>query len=280
MNIRPLLVLAALAVSAFVSTTASAQVLGLGGSGPGPCQGEPGPGFNTIGGSEAEQRKCIYDLLLRVHGIGPGQARTLAGKQGEPWVRFMTAYEDNAELAGFGAELAAAEEAMRRSLQAAQLASATAQRPQRRPDLARSLAPSNVELQQMKEILDKFAVRLAAVRSELAGLERVLRETLEAARKAAVASASPPGPPAGSTAQIAGTWTWNQFTYSFGQSGNTFTWSNPGLHETATGKIDGLKVEVSWKGDWGAHSATGNVIVENGRAIRIHWSNGNVFLRK
>ncbi len=279
MNIRPLLVLAVLAILAFVSTTASAQIV-FGNPGSGPCRGEPGPGFSTIGGSEAEQRKCIYDLLLSIHGIGPGQARTLAGKQGDPWVRFMTAYEDITELTGFGAELAAAEEAMRRSLQAAQLASATAQRPQRRQDLARSLAPSNGELQQMKEILDKLTARVTAVRSELAGLDRVLRETLDAARKAAVASATPPGPPAGSTAQIAGTWTWSRFTYSFSQSGNTFTWSNPGLNENATGQIDGLNVKVSWKGDWGAHSATGRVVVENGRAVRIDWSNGNVFLRK
>lgn len=85
------------------------------------------------------------------------------------------------------------------------------------------------------------------------------------------------------TAAIGGTWTAMNTVYTITQSGKTFTWTNPGLGgETATGTIDGADVKASWKGGmFGPGSGTARVVTDaGGRATRIEWSNGVVFVRK
>ncbi|MGE0423381.1 MAG: hypothetical protein AB7O88_14030 [Reyranellaceae bacterium] len=84
-------------------------------------------------------------------------------------------------------------------------------------------------------------------------------------------------------AAIGGTWTAMNTVYTIAQKGNTFTWTNPGLGgESATGTIDGANVKASWKGGrFGDGSGAGKVVTDPaGRAVRIEWSNGVVFVRK
>ncbi|MBV9835650.1 MAG: hypothetical protein JO055_14635 [Alphaproteobacteria bacterium] len=269
MNSRTLLLLAALAVSAAITPAASNPLGGPGLSGP--CAGGvPGAGFDV---NPVDQRKCVYDWVLSAFRIGPGQARTLAGKQNEPWVRYVIAYENHSLLNGVGSELTAAEEAMRRSYQAAQASAAAAQST---PKL-RDLAPSTGELQQMREILDKLAARLAVVRSELEAQESILLATFDAAKTAAADADEAARPPY----DLAGDWGAMGFIYSFTQKGNTFEWKNKDLDEVGKGTITGLKVKASWKGKWGAAEGTADIVVNgNGRAVRLDWNNGIKFVRK
>lgn len=101
-------------------------------------------------------------------------------------------------------------------------------------------------------------------------------------------SAGTPGaPPLGAAASsvpvdIAGTWKFHpDWVYVIAQRGETFTWSMAKFKETAEGKLTGTSVSAKWKGTNGPGSATGRLTVDaNGRATRIDWSNGVVFVRR
>ena len=69
--------------------------------------------------------------------------------------------------------------------------------------------------------------------------------------------------------------------YQIAQCGSTFTWWAAGLHEKATGTINGQQLSASWQGDNGPSSATARItsVDANGCAIRIEFSNGAVFTR-
>jgi type VI secretion system secreted protein Hcp len=80
---------------------------------------------------------------------------------------------------------------------------------------------------------------------------------------------------------IAGRWRSNvNLEYMIFQKNTNFTWDVIGKNQTATGKINGLKVSASWQGKKGMASASGTIRLDSrGRAIAIKWSNGVVFKR-
>ena len=82
---------------------------------------------------------------------------------------------------------------------------------------------------------------------------------------------------------ISGTWRSNVgLTYEMRQSAGRFTWTVDRTDETAEGTLDGKALSVSWTGPGGGkNSATGKITATDakGRATRIEWDNGVVFLR-
>lgn len=82
---------------------------------------------------------------------------------------------------------------------------------------------------------------------------------------------------------ISGTWRSNiGLTYELRQSGGRFTWTVDSSDETAEGTLDGQALSVSWTSPGGGtNTATGKITATDakGRAIRIEWDNGVVFLR-
>jgi hypothetical protein len=90
------------------------------------------------------------------------------------------------------------------------------------------------------------------------------------------------GPVVGATAlDISGYWrsTYNDLTYNVIQQGNRFGWTMPQLSQTAQGTIDGDRLSVSWDGG-NTGSTTGRITTDgNGRANRIEFANGVVFVR-
>jgi hypothetical protein len=112
--------------------------------------------------------------------------------------------------------------------------------------------------------------------------ETLDREASEARRRVDEAMTVCPAE-LGVPAQIAGTWTAMGTTYTISQSGGIIRWTNPGLGgENASGTVDSKTVRAEWRGGrFGNGSGTGRIVFDgNGRAIRIEWSNGVVFLRQ
>ncbi len=69
-------------------------------------------------------------------------------------------------------------------------------------------------------------------------------------------------------------------TYELTQMRNIFTWKVAGSSQTASGKLNGLEVSVSWTDAGQRGSATGVIVLDpQGRAVRINWSNDVVFTR-
>ena len=83
------------------------------------------------------------------------------------------------------------------------------------------------------------------------------------------------------TPDIAGTWTYGtEWVYVISQNGPKFTWSLARNNQKAEGTITGKSVSASWSGPTSSGSATGTIILDaSGKAIRIEWSNGVVFIR-
>ena len=84
-------------------------------------------------------------------------------------------------------------------------------------------------------------------------------------------------------ADISGVWRSNiGQVYIVEVRGNRFTWHVEELGQDATGTIDGSRLTAAWGEGRRQQSATGNIIDvdESGRALRIEWSNGVVFLRE
>ena len=81
-----------------------------------------------------------------------------------------------------------------------------------------------------------------------------------------------------------GAWTAVGYVYQLSQSGDSFSWTrnNDAYKETASGKFLGpSRVSATWTNTGTTASAVGDVVVDaNGRAVRISWSNGVVFLRR
>lgn len=74
------------------------------------------------------------------------------------------------------------------------------------------------------------------------------------------------------------------FTYTISQSGKTFSWqvtNQPNLHEEATGRlVSDVDVEAKWTNTAGGGAAVGRITrVVAGKAWRIEWTNGIVFVR-
>lgn len=79
--------------------------------------------------------------------------------------------------------------------------------------------------------------------------------------------------------------TWNSTlgaVYQITQNGASFTWTTSNkFSETAEGKITGSSLSAKWNGNYTIGSGTASVKVNDaGRAIRIEWSNGVVFMRQ
>ena len=83
------------------------------------------------------------------------------------------------------------------------------------------------------------------------------------------------------TPDIAGTWSYGtEWVYVIAQNGPKFTWSLARNNQKAEGTITGKNLSATWSGPTGSGSATGTIIFDaNGKAIRIEWSNGVVFIR-
>lgn len=77
---------------------------------------------------------------------------------------------------------------------------------------------------------------------------------------------------------------WNSsigLVYDITQVGQTMSWKVTTTPQTATGTVQGNTVNASWTGPGNTGSASGKIIRDQqGRAIRIEWSNGVVFTRK
>lgn len=76
---------------------------------------------------------------------------------------------------------------------------------------------------------------------------------------------------------------WNStfgLTYEIAQDGAAFTWRVVQFRETGEGTIAGTQIGVEWRGANGSGHDTGVILLDdNGQAIRIEWSHGNVFYR-
>lgn len=76
---------------------------------------------------------------------------------------------------------------------------------------------------------------------------------------------------------------WNSafgLTYEITQEGSAFTWHVLQFSEVGEGSISGTEIGVEWQGANGSGHETGVIILDdNGQAIRIEWSHGNVFYR-
>jgi hypothetical protein len=86
-----------------------------------------------------------------------------------------------------------------------------------------------------------------------------------------------------STSQLAGRWRSNAGTvYDITQSGATFRWTvvqgRGANQQIGAGTIKGAAVEASWTAPF-AGATNGTVTATDGRAIRIQWRNGTVFIR-
>ena len=85
-----------------------------------------------------------------------------------------------------------------------------------------------------------------------------------------------------STAQdvLSGLWQ-GKVAYDFQQNGSSFTWWCQSLQESATGTIDGDSLTVSWTGPNGNGGMNGRIVGRDsdGRAARIRWDNGQLWLR-
>jgi hypothetical protein len=94
------------------------------------------------------------------------------------------------------------------------------------------------------------------------------------------AGQQPPPPVAGNV--LTGPWQGYCGTYEIQQNGNTFTWYCPSTQERAQGTINGNTLSATWTtAGGGGGTATGTITRydASGRAIRIEWSNGQVFSR-
>lgn len=231
-----------------------------------------------------------YREILGKHRVGPGEIGKLAGKQGEADVRFAVTYEAREDVKRRQRQvedtLSRLDESLkttRRALQAAKagLQDAAAATPSD-PQAPRLDADDKSALAEMVRRLDAMERKLLdktkplqdqwqALGREGDALSQRLRDMLSSVCPAEVAAAS-----------IGGIWTAMNTTYTIIQTGSTFTWTNPGLGgETAKGSIDGTKIKAEWKGGrFGDGSGSGTIVIEGGRAVRIHWGNGVVFLRK
>jgi hypothetical protein len=93
----------------------------------------------------------------------------------------------------------------------------------------------------------------------------------------------PPGVPTQSAEMqdvLSGQWQ-GKVIYDFQQTDSGFTWWSRDLQESATGTIDGDALSVSWTGPNGAGGMNGHIVERDagGRATRIRWDNGQLWLR-
>ena len=82
--------------------------------------------------------------------------------------------------------------------------------------------------------------------------------------------------------QLSGSWQSNiGRVYTIAQSGSAFEWTVAGDPEHGQGTLSGKQLQASWSGPGGAGSASGEITQSDsqGRATRIHWSNGVEFWR-
>jgi photosystem II stability/assembly factor-like uncharacterized protein len=81
---------------------------------------------------------------------------------------------------------------------------------------------------------------------------------------------------------VSGTWQSNiGLVYEIKCSGNTFNWRVASTGETAQGEVEGEILFASWRSRKGEQSARGAIVKvdDQGKALRIEWSNGVVFSR-
>jgi len=81
---------------------------------------------------------------------------------------------------------------------------------------------------------------------------------------------------------ISGIWKSNiGHIYIIEVSGSRFTWNAETMKQKASGTIDGRRLTASWQVGRRSQSATGKIVEvnEQGRALRIEWSNKVVFFR-
>lgn len=97
-----------------------------------------------------------------------------------------------------------------------------------------------------------------------------------------VTAMQPAAQAAGTTVDISGHWRSSiGLTYEITQQGEAFTWLASQGGEKATGTLRGDSMEARWVGALGPMTAAGRVtsVDQSGRALRIEWSNGVVFVR-
>lgn len=70
-------------------------------------------------------------------------------------------------------------------------------------------------------------------------------------------------------------------TVEISQVGRMFEWVDHGIGRTGMGVIEGDKLEISWKDDYGTHSSTWKIgsFDSKGRPTSIIWQNGKAFVR-
>jgi len=145
-------------------------------------------------------------------------------------------------------------------------------KPQRPPtSIAR---PDNVELERISRMDRAMSEVGVTAKPRAEAVKTAVTRDLRVASSIVRASVLP---------DISGTWRSNVgLTYEMRQSAGRFTWTVDRTDETAEGTLDGKALSVSWTGPGGGkNSATGKITATDakGRATRIEWDNGVVFLR-
>jgi len=119
--------------------------------------------------------------------------------------------------------------------------------------------------------LGALTARIAALESAVAQLSQLLAGTVTA----------PSIAPLSEIPSIEGVWSSHfGLLYDVTQHGSAFAWYIATIHEWGTGTIEGTSLTVSWNGDNGSGSDTGQLVLgPDGLVIAIEMRNGNRLYR-
>ena len=91
----------------------------------------------------------------------------------------------------------------------------------------------------------------------------------------------------GAVAQVpdlAGVWRGSNGTgsiYTFSQEGNAVRWTRNDVDEIGTATVNGTTISASYESSAGTGASSGTISVDaSGRAVKIEWSNGDIYLRQ
>jgi hypothetical protein len=141
---------------------------------------------------------------------------------------------------------------------------------------------SSIRLQYQGQVTPERYQPTSRERAPAVALREGTSTSVSRERAPAAPDSVPAGPLRSAVVDVSGPWKGPMgVAYQFTQNGGQFSWTVALTGEKAAGTLAGMNVTAQWSGPLGEGSAKGKItnVDLGGRASRIEWSNGAVFVR-